>query len=392
MARILLIGPIEDLGGRELEAGFAASVLHYDFEVDVLSTGNITDRSQIYEMVGDIKMRSLKQLLFKRYAFLRPAALLSYLRNNKKEPVYFYINNRVNSRFLKLRENEILKDVLINYDLIFIIAHLETLRTKEIIKFSKLLKKPVIFRTTGEIELTGEVPSYLKDVDLFIHHSIINANNLHPKLNFNNYTIIDQNSYMEEGLLGLDLPKRKVNRFITVARLAPEKNLFNLISFFEEFSDENDELTIVGTGRLYSELLAKSRDIKNIKLMGHLNINEVKELYRDIECAIIPAYTEAGPLVGIDAMAAGKIILSTEVGAMPERLANTNNDFWFEADNGESFKKQFEKIKNLTDAEVYRISEQNRNTYIERYSKTAVSKQYYKCITDILKNNSKVCL
>lgn len=84
MAKILLIGPIEDVGGRELEAGFAASVLHNDFEVDVFSTGNITESSQIYEMVDGIKMRSLKQFLFKRYAFLRPAALLSYLRNNKK--------------------------------------------------------------------------------------------------------------------------------------------------------------------------------------------------------------------------------------------------------------------------------------------------------------------
>ncbi len=392
MAKILIIGPIEKFGGRELEAGFIASVLNKDHKVEVFSTGNITDWSQLYEMVGGIKMQSLKQLLYRKYALLKPATFLSFIRNKRKEPIFFYVNNAFNSKFLKSKEKRVLEDVIINYDLVFIIAHLRTLRTKEIIEISNRLEKPVIFRTTGEIELKGQPPEYLKNVNLFLHHSEKNASLLHNKLQNTPYHIIDQNSYMETGLLKLPLPKRKVNSFICVARLAPEKNLINLISYFEEFSEESDELTIVGTGILYEKLLTKSRNIKNIKLTGHLSIEEVRKIYKDIECAIIPAYTEAGPLVGIDAMAAGKVILSTNVGAMPDRLAGTENDFWFRPEEKETFKNQFERIKGLEASEVFEITKKNRNTYIERYSKEVVSDQYFNSVTGVLKNKIKKCI
>lgn len=389
MPRILLIGPIEDRGGRELETGFVASVLNKFSDLDVLSTGNITIRSQVYEMEASVKMRSLKQLLYKRYPFLRPAAVLSYLKNKRKEPVYFYVNNKVNSKFLKQRENDILQDVLKDYDLVFIIAHLQTLRTREIIEISNTLRIPLVFRTTGEIHSKDISISLHKKVDLFIHHSVNNTNTLHKVLACDNYAIIDQNSYMEEELLELPIIEKKVSKFITVARLAPEKNLSNLISFFHEFSDKHDELIIVGMGKLYSELLDKVKDMENIKLLGHVSIEDLKEIYRNMECAIIPAYTEAGPLVGIDAMAAGKIILSTKVGAMPERLAHTYNDFWFEAEDKNSFKEQFSRIKNLEPPEVRRISAKNREVYLERYSKHAVSEQYSVAVSKILEKNKK---
>ncbi len=385
--KVLIIGPIEDLGGRELEAGFIASVLKEDFDVDVLSTGNLTGFSQFYEIVDGIKMTSLKQMLYKKNWILRPATILSYLRNRRKEPLFFYVNNKVNSRLIKPRENKILREIIQKYDLIFIIAHLQTLRTKEIINFSRELNKPVVFRTTGEIELSGGAPAYLKDVNLFLHHSLINAHNLHNKLKTDNYTIIDQNSYMEPELLKIPVVKRKVIRFVAIARLAPEKNLFNLISFFKEYCEEDDELLIVGTGKLFSELSSIIGKTPNIKLMGHLSLKELKRIYTNCECAVIPAYTEAGPLVGIDAMAAGKIILSTKAGAMPERLEKSSNDFWFEPADKLSFKRQFERIKNLNPQEVYEVAKENREIYMKKYSKNIVSEEYLKWVKQTLKTS-----
>ena len=390
--KILIIGPIEDFGGRELEAGFVASVLKEVFEVSVLSTGNLTNKSQFHEIVDEIKITSLKKLLFERNIFLRPATLLSYLKNRKKEPAFFYINNKINFRYIKDKENAILKEVIQNYDLIFIIAHLQTLRTKEIIQYSREFQKPMVFRTTGEIELNNAPASYLNKVNLFIHHSLINANKLHMKLKNEKYMIIDQNSYMEKDLLKIPVPKKKVNKFVAIARLAPEKNLFNLISFFNEFGEKDDELLIVGTGILYSKLLSLIKGVENIKLIGHLSISELINIYQNCDCAIISAFTEAGPLVGIDAMAAGKIILSTETGAMPERLKDTYNDFWFQADNKKSFEKQFNRVKILKPSEVFAIGEKNRVIYNQNYSKRNIAEKYKNAVSEILINRSETCL
>jgi len=196
---------------------------------------------------------------------------------------------------------------------------------------------------------------------------------------------------MESDLLQIPVVKKKVKKFVAITRLAPEKNLFNLISFFKDSCEKNDELLIVGTGKLYSKLFSITKSIKNIKLMGHLSINELNNIYQEMDCAIVPAYTEAGPLVGIDAMAAGKIILSTEVGAMLERLQDSHNDFWFQPEDKESFKKQFERIKNLSSSEVYRIAEKNRSVYIQNYSKKEVSDKYRNSVSQLLQKSSKAC-
>ena len=46
MKKVLLIGPFEDYGGREIDTAFIASSLYENFEVSICSTGNITKKSQ----------------------------------------------------------------------------------------------------------------------------------------------------------------------------------------------------------------------------------------------------------------------------------------------------------------------------------------------------------
>ena len=46
---MLIIGPIGDFGGRELEAGFIANSLSDNYDVEICSIGNITKNSQVYE-------------------------------------------------------------------------------------------------------------------------------------------------------------------------------------------------------------------------------------------------------------------------------------------------------------------------------------------------------
>ncbi|WP_029035395.1 glycosyltransferase family 4 protein [Salinimicrobium terrae] len=384
--KILIVGPIEDLGGRELEAGFVASVLKEDFDVSVLSTGNLTHTSQFYETADGIQMVSLKQLLYKRYWPLRPASFLSYLKNRRKAPRYFYVNNKFNSKFIKSRENEILKEHISNHDLVFIIAHLETLRTREIIEYCDKMKKPVIFRTTGEIS-NQTFPLYLHKVAHFLHHSMHNAQRLHEKLSEITWSKIDQTAFFEDKLLDIPCVDKIPTAFGVIGRLSPEKNLENLISYFSENGNEKDTLYIVGDGELGMKLKMLSANRSNIEIIGSIAYQEVSEFFKKIHCFIVASYTEAGPLVGVEAMAAGKLILSTKVGAMPERLQETDNDFWFEPDDERSFREQFERIKSLDPSQVYEIAGKNREVYIERYSKRTIAEEYLSSVKQILKNN-----
>lgn len=384
--KILIVGPIEDVGGRELEAGFVASVLKEDFDVSVLSTGNSTHTSQFYSTADGIEMVSLKQLLYKRYRSLRPATFLSYLKNRRKEPRYFYVNNKINSRFLKSRENRILKEHISKHDLVFIIAHLETLRTREIIEYCYKMKKPVIFRTTGEI-LNQKFPSYLQKVSHFLHHSSRNAQRLHEKLSKITWSLIDQTAFLEEKLMHISCTDKIPTEFAAIGRLSPEKNLENLISYFANTADEKDSLYIVGYGELSMKLKILSAKRSNIKIIGSIAHQELPEFFKKIDCFLVASFTEAGPLVGVEAMAAGKLILSTKVGAMPERLQETDNDFWFEPDDERSFREQFERIKNLEPSQAHEIACRNREVYLQKYSKGTIAEEYLSSIKQILKNH-----
>ncbi|WP_373056900.1 glycosyltransferase family 4 protein [Zunongwangia sp. H14] len=375
MNRILITGPFEDKGGRELEAGFIASELKKEFAVQVFSTANLSRESQLYSFDDNLKVDTLKQFIWQKYWLLRPFTFVSYIRNRKKNPIYYYVNNRFTSSLIKKNEKKVLDNIIKDYDLVLIFAHLHTLRTREIIEIAYAYNIPILFRTTGEIK-EGLNLAHLKKVSIYIHHSYKNANKLHHSLIDNNFTIIDQTAMNEEELLKIKMQTTKPKNFTVLARLSPEKNIINLIRFFTKFSFPDDKLTIVGEGPLLPEIIQLTANYKNIIITGAIDNSKISKVYKESDCIIIPSITEAGPLVGIEAMAAGKLILSTEVGAMKERLKTTYNNFWFQADNEKSFGIEYKKIKILETNELLRIRERNRKVYLENYSKQKIIDKY----------------
>lgn len=377
-SKVLIIGPIEDFGGRELEAGYISSVLKSEFDVKVVSTANFTKKSQFFEVSEGIQMTSIKQMLYKRYWVLRPATYLSYYRNGRKKPLYFYLNNKINKRILNYLENRLLNKIIKNCDLVFIIAHLTTQRLKKIITFSQRQRKPIVFRTTGEIP-QQKFPSYFTKVNHFIHHSEQNARFL-ENISGENWSVIDQTAFEEDKLLGFSCTKKSPTRFGVIGRLSPEKNLQNLLLFFKEFADPDDRLYLLGEGELRVKLEKLRGNNSKIRILGAIASPDIPEFFENIDCLILASLTEAGPLVGIEAMAAGRLILSTRVGAMPERLKGTLNDFWFDAHEKDSFGKQYNRLKSLTSSDAYEITRKNRQVYLKEYSKTKVADKYLKLV------------
>ncbi|MEN8899674.1 MAG: glycosyltransferase, partial [Nonlabens sp.] len=133
----------------------------------------------------------------------------------------------------------------------------------------------------------------------------------------------------------------------------------------------------------------------NISYFGELRIEETAGFMSNIDCLIISSEYETGPLVGIEAMAAGKLILSTDVGCMKGRLENTLNNFWFQLNDSSSFKTNLKAIKKLSYSEYCIIASGNRKRYLEKYSQNIISKSYQKAIKvnfyQGIFNNNELC-
>lgn len=373
--KILIFGPIGDFGGREIESGFIAESLSQNYIVDIFSISDLSKKSQVYIFEGINKVYSLKQLLYEVSKKVKFFTNLIYFLKLKKQNKLYYVNSPLIKKIINYEtlSEKIIKERIAKYDLIFICAQLSTKHLKLVIEFASKQNIKIIFRTTGTINHIVN-QDYLSRVDIFIHHSQKNANNL---LRFipHNYTIIDQCSFVENDLLKIQINKKIVSNFLIVSRLSPEKGVEQVIDFFIEHNS-NSTLTIVGEGVLKRYLQNKYLDHSNIRFKNHVHAKIVNQEYNNCDCVIIPSPEETGPLVGIEAMASGKIILSTPVGAMKERLKDSENNFWFKFDDKKSFQKSLNEILNLSETQVLEIGFDLRKNYLNNYSKIKISKQY----------------
>ncbi|QNM86259.1 glycosyltransferase family 4 protein [Polaribacter pectinis] len=376
--RVLILSPIGDVGGRELEVGFIASVLSSKYNVKVLSTGNYTHNSQVKAFKG-FSVTSLKYKIFDSSLFVRVFIKLishfkksiSYDASSLSAPLIKKILN-VQKRKIKILNKEILKT-----DIVFISAQLSSNYIKDIILIAKINKKSIVFRTTGNITENIDF-SYLKYVDVFIHHSLRNA----QKLNRNyRYNIIDQCAFNEENFLKVPALNSKVNNFMTVSRIEKNKNIDVVINSFCKSEDINDKLYVVGNGPDLEDLKAKTKD-KRVIFTGFIQNNELQEIYKNCQCFIVSYYQlEAGPLTAIEAMAAGKILISSKTGAMTERLTG-KYAFWHD-NTVKLLSEKIKEIKMFSKDEVAEISKFNRERYVSEYSIEIISKKYLDAVSSL---------
>jgi len=377
--KILLIGPIGDFGGRELEVGFIASALNKEYSVKICSTGYFTQQSQVFDFVTKKQMFSLAKAVVDKYFFIKLVAIVAYFRFGFKYSIPYFFNNKINKKYgaVAYKTTQILEGLIIENDAIIICAQLSSNYLKSIIDFAHLKNIPVLFRTTGTIDnnYSNHLNSkliWLEKVTAFIHHSKTNAMKLSSMQNYI-YEVIDQCAYNEKELLACSNKKSEISNFFVLSRLSREKQVDRVIKAFNTIGQPTDYLHIYGTGAelVYLKQLAKNNS--NVIFYGHISHAQSHELFYKYDCLIISSSEEAGPLTGVEAMAGGMPLISTKVGAMPERLLNY--EFWYDGSQ-EQLELKMQKIKELSSSAVTSISKNVRQRYIEEYSIEAIKNKY----------------
>jgi glycosyltransferase involved in cell wall biosynthesis len=374
--KVLILSPVGDVGGRELEVGYLASIIAEKYDVKVISTTNYSKKSQVTSFKGFV-FTSANELIFNKSIYVKIfIRILSFFKKS-----YAYDSSSLSNTFVKKRLNvelnkvKILKEEILKIDLVFICAQLKSNYVESIIPFAKENNKPIIFRTTGLIEENLDL-SYFKFVDLFIHHSKKNAERLQKKYN---YTIIDQCCFNEDKFLKIPILESKVNNFMTVSRIEKNKNIDVVINAFCKSEDLKDRLFVVGNGPDLNKIASQTKD-ERVIFTGFIANDELQKIYKICECFIVSYYKlEAGPLTAIEAMAAGKVIISSKTGAMTERLTD-KFAFWHHNDEAHLFQK-LREVKKLKIESVKEISERHRNRYISHYSKEIIRKKYIESIS-----------
>lgn len=381
--RIIILGPIADVGGREVEVNIIAKSLMNDYDVSILSTTYFTEKSATLNDINDISWTSLQKRLYKKNLFVKIMSVFYKIYSRGKDKNYNYISNTIIKKVYDLNKEylDILKQELLNVEMVILPVQLTTKFLPEIIAFCYQNKIKCVVRTTGTIrKLDKNDFDFLKKADLFIHHSFTNAENMNSYMNLP-YKLVDQCTMNENILLNVSLTKEQPLRFGFIGRLSEEKGIIPLTNYFIK---NNYQFIIAGDGPQKEELLKNIEKNTQIQYIGLLQSDFLNDFFNKIDVLVIPSLEESGPLVGIEAMAAGKIIISTNVGAMKSRLIKTKNDFWFDIDEIQSLDEVIMKVNALDNQELIQVSESVRERYINSFSFNKIKEEYQKIVKKLI--------
>lgn len=90
-----------------------------------------------------------------------------------------------------------------------------------------------------------------------------------------------------------------------------------------EKSIKGDVLTLIaGNGELYEELnaLKKQLSLEHVRFLGHINQDQLVDLYNIADVSTVPSRTEPFGLVAIEALACGTPVVGTNQGGLPDFL------------------------------------------------------------------------
>lgn len=137
-------------------------------------------------------------------------------------------------------------------------------------------------------------------------------------------------NYVSKG----SLEKAFQGKFLYVGRLAPEKNLENLVRLFAKYPQY--QLTLIGQGPLEQTL--KSINLPNVKLVGHVSNEALAQWYQSHDVFVLPSTKEPWGLVVEEALYYGlPVIASKNVGSAQDFIMQYQVGKLFEPDNSESF-------------------------------------------------------
>ncbi len=367
MKKVVILGPINSRGGREIEAAFIADVLSEKYEVTIYSTETI-------ELKNDL--------------FLVNPSLNVYKKNkpffNKIKAFIGVKINYESLRFKSLKTQKIksLENAIIEADLIVVVAQLTSNYSKKIIQTAKKFEKKVVFRTTGThsaINLIAKYFAYLDYVSLFINHSESNSVVFKTNKSYK-YKIIDQCVFEEENILDKAKEIGAIKRFYCVSRLDNNKDVLTVIKAFNSLkSYKNLELHIIGDG-YELEHLKLNVDNSNIIFYGHLDYPDMIRTISNFHCLIIASLEETGPYNALEAMVLGIPVISTKVGAMKERFVEENN-MWFNQGDWESLAVKVVEYSNFKLDEIKLIQKRYIEIYKNNHSKKSIAKAYLDAVS-----------
>ena len=170
--------------------------------------------------------------------------------------------------------------------------------------------------------------------------------------------------------------------FLFLGLIGENKGVYDLINAIELIKNDSAKIKcyISGPGEIekVKEIVSKKGLNDIIEVLGYVNQQEKQKLFSNVATLVLPSYSEGLPMVILEAMAAGKTIISTGVGAISELINNQENGLIISPGDVDALKESMLLITQGK-MDLHKIQQKNINKIFKKYNK----RENYQCLKNL---------
>ncbi len=141
-----------------------------------------------------------------------------------------------------------------------------------------------------------------------------------------------------------------------IGRLSEEKGTLNFVKAIPDILRQRNDINFLigGDGSLRNEIekyLDQKELRSKVELCGWVRHEDLANYLNDITLLVIPSYTESGPLIALEAMACGVVVLSSKVGIVPDIIKDGVTGFLMENNSIDCINENILRVLNCTNLE-----------------------------------------
>lgn len=167
----------------------------------------------------------------------------------------------------------------------------------------------------------------------------------------------------------------KTRKLLFVGTFSEKKGFFDLLNALALLKETNANFELhcmgVWSNNAFQQkamnFIHSSQIYKYIVFHG-LQTGDAKwSVYKACDILVLPSYEEGQPLVILEALGFGLMVIATNVGAIPDTIDNQNN-LLFEPGNTEKLSKEIKFTLELSNEQLAAISKNNQRIFQNRYN------------------------
>lgn len=175
---------------------------------------------------------------------------------------------------------------------------------------------------------------------------------------------------------------------VNVGRTEKVKAQDMLLKALKELNDPNIHLHVVGDGSELNNLKALARDLgisEQVTFHGFLSHQEIVELYRKMDLAVLISYSESFPLVLLEASDNLLPILSTSVGDVRKMIPDDEHGFVIKIGDQSALSQDLKTASQMKKQALEKMAETEKEYLSHNFSmqnQLAAIKDYYEFVLD----------